>query len=408
MYSSFSHVIKLRIILLFISVFFNAMVMPYVVVYFVEHVGINIASLMVFGVGLAGILGGLLGGRFGDKYGRKRLIVIGEIGSGIGFLIACSASLFNEFLSLIIFLSFLFIYFFSGLSNPAYGALIIDETTTENRKPLYAVLLWVSNMAFALGSILGGFFFYKFSAMLFFFVGCSSFLSCICITIWVKERYIRTNDNSINSPVISNFGKLEVYNQILKSPAFISIVLLSLLLALMNNQLSYYLSVHYVNLFNSAGYTILGFLRSENTLITVFLTFFITKILKKVYEFKTLSVGICMFFLGYIALSIGQNQSILYIAMAVMTIGQIIYSPVIQNFTAEVIPYDHRSTYLSILDVIGHIGGIFAFLFVPLMNYVQPFIITVIYLLFGIISLFIIYRLKHINSKVNTSIRSVS
>ncbi|UHA58622.1 hypothetical protein KDJ21_017515 [Metabacillus litoralis] len=115
-----------------------------------------------------------------------------------------------------------------------------------------------------------------------------------------------------------------------------------------------------------------------------------------------------MFFLGYIALSIGQNQSILYIAMAVMTIGQIIYSPVIQNFTAEVIPYDHRSTYLSILDVIGHIGGIFAFLFVPLMNYVQPFIITVIYLLFGIISLFIIYRLKHINSKVNTSIRSVS
>ncbi|MFD2212137.1 MFS transporter [Metabacillus endolithicus] len=412
MYSSFSNVIKLRIILLFISVFFNAMVMPYIVVYFVERVGINLASMMVFGVGLAGILGGLLGGRYGDKYGRKRLILIGEIGSGTGFLIACSTSFFNEFLSFIIFVSFLFIYFFSGLSNPAYSALIIDETTTENRKAVYVILLWVSNLAFALGSILGGFFFYKFSALLFFLVGCSSFLSCFCIAFWVKDRYTRSkqvslhNNPSTNEPLSVN--KLDVYKQILKSPAFISIVTLSMLLSLMNNQLSYYLSVYYVNLFDSTGYTLLGFLRSENTLMTVLLTFFITNILKKVYEFKTLSIGICLFFVGYIALSIGQNHSILYIAMAVMTVGQIIYSPVIQTVTAEVIPYDHRSTYLSILDVVGHIGGICAFLFVPLMNYVQPINITVIYVLFGVISLTIIYRLKHIRSKVNTAISSVS
>lgn len=71
-YHSFSKLIKLRIVLLLISVFFNAMVMPYVVVYFVERVGINKASLMVLGVGIAGILGGLLGGKLGDKYGRKK------------------------------------------------------------------------------------------------------------------------------------------------------------------------------------------------------------------------------------------------------------------------------------------------------------------------------------------------
>lgn len=411
-YHSFSKMIKLRIVLLLISVLFNAMVMPYVVVYFVERVGINKASLMVLGVGIAGILGGLLGGKLGDKYGRKKMIIFGEIGTGIGFFLACFSSVFTEMLIAIIFISFLLIYFFSGLSGPAYSAFIIDETTNKNRKSVYVVMLWVSNLSFALGSILGGFLFKQYSSLLFFLVGCSSILSCICIAILVQDHFIKrkveSNNLRVKNQIKANSNKLKVYQHMLKAPIFQFLVMLTLILSLMNNQLPYYLSVHYVNIFETEGYTILGFLRSENTLIIFFLTFVITNLLKKVYEIKSLLFGVLLFFIGYIALSMGEIPSILYMAMAIMSIGQIIYSPVIQTISADVIPDEHRSTYLSILDVIGHIGGLCAFLFVPLMQYIQPFKITIIYGVFGFISLIIIYRIKQNRKEEKISIINVS
>lgn len=339
------------------------------------------------------------------------MIIFGEIGTGIGFFLACFSSVFTEMLIPIIFISFLLIYFFSGLSGPAYSAFIIDETTNKNRKSVYVVLLWVSNLSFALGSILGGFLFKQYSSLLLFLVGCSSILSCICIAILVQDHFIKRKMESNNLRVknqIKPFSKLKVYQHMLKAPIFRFLVLLTLILSLMNNQLPYYLSVHYVNIFETEGYTILGFLRSENTLVIFFLTFLITNVLKKVYEIKSLILGVLLFFIGYIALSMGEIPSILYMAMAIMSIGQIIYSPVIQTITADVIPDEHRSTYLSVLDVIGHIGGLCAFLFVPLMQYIQPFKISIIYGLFGLISLIIIYLLKQNLKAVKISITRLS
>ena len=137
----FSSAIKIRIVLRFLTNFSNTMVMPFVVVFFVEQVGVKSASWMIVCIGISSILGYLIGGEMSDQYGRKKIILIGELLLGVGFIIVKISNMpigSKPFLS---FLGFIIIYFFSSVASPAYSAFIIDETTDENRKAVYTVLL---------------------------------------------------------------------------------------------------------------------------------------------------------------------------------------------------------------------------------------------------------------------------
>src|SRR5690606_12195453 len=86
--------------------------------------------------------------------------------------------------------SFMILYIFESAANPAYSALIIDASDEKNRSVIYTCFMWISNVAFAVGSVLGGFFFEKHSAVLFFIVGVSSILSAYCTYYFVEDMYI--------------------------------------------------------------------------------------------------------------------------------------------------------------------------------------------------------------------------
>lgn len=49
----------------------------------------------------------------------------------------------------------------------------------------------------------------------------------------------------------------------------------------MDNQIGYYLSLRYFDLFSEQSYQLLGFLRTENTVISVVFLLWITQKLKK-------------------------------------------------------------------------------------------------------------------------------
>lgn len=60
---TFSRAINIRIALRFLTILSNAMVMPYMAVFFVQKIGAEITTLFVIFIGATSILGYLFGGR---------------------------------------------------------------------------------------------------------------------------------------------------------------------------------------------------------------------------------------------------------------------------------------------------------------------------------------------------------
>lgn len=144
---SFSSAIQIRIALRFLTNFSNTMVMPYVVVFFVEQVGAKTATWMTICIGISGIIGYLMGGKMSDQYGRKKLILLGELLTGAGFILVAIGNMPVGSKPYLSFIGFIIIYLFSSVASPAYSGLVIDETTKENRKKVYTVLMWTAYLS---------------------------------------------------------------------------------------------------------------------------------------------------------------------------------------------------------------------------------------------------------------------
>lgn len=395
---SFSTAIKIRIVLRFLTNFSNTMVMPYVVVFFVEQVGAKTATWMTICIGISGIIGYLIGGKMADQYGRKKLILLGEFLTGTGFIIVAIGNMSVESKPYLSFIGFIIIYLFSSIASPAYSGFIIDETTKENRKNVYTALMWTAYLSFAMGSLTGGFLFHQYATILFVVVACSSFFSFVCVLVWIEDKYQSTLERTVTPETKGKpkHSTLNIYREMLRNPVFISLAYVTLTFALMDEQLSYYLSIRYVSLFGDEGYTILGFLRTENTLLALGLTVFITRFLKKMSDINALFTGSIIFFIGYVLLSISELSNILFLAMAIVTIGEIIFIPSTQAITAEIIPDEYRSTYLGVLGVVSTVGGLLASLFILLTDFFSPIGFTIIYTGIAILTLMIILKLKKV------------
>ncbi|MGB3261862.1 MFS transporter [Paenisporosarcina sp.] len=393
---SFSSAIKIRIALRFLTIFSNAMVMPYVVVFFVEQVGNKTATWMIICIGFSGIIGYLIGGKMADQYGRKKLILIGEFLTAVGFLIVAIGNMPVGSKPFVSFIGFIIIYLFTSVANPAYSAFIIDETTKENRKNVYTVLLWTAYLSIALGSLTGGFLFEQYATILFLVVASVSFISFICVFIWIEDKYQSIVEGAVTPEAKGkpNHSTLKVYREMLRDPVFISVAYVTLTFALMDEQLSYYLSIRYVSLFGDEGYTLLGFLRTENTLLAVGLTVFFTRFLKKMSDLNAIITGSMIFFTGYILLSVSELSNILFLAMGIVTIGELILLPSTQTITAEIIPDEYRSTYSGVLGVVATIGGLLASLFILLTDFLSAVGFTIIYVSMGTLTLMVVLNLK--------------
>ncbi|MFY3790783.1 MFS transporter [Ureibacillus sp. MALMAid1270] len=239
----------------------STMVMPYTVVYFSEKIGLSLTTTMIFIIGIISIIGYLIGGRFTDRFGRKKIIVISEIISGIGFLIVSYFDSLHYFYAIPILVAFCLIYFVESAANPAYSAIIIDVSNESDRKVIYTYFMWSSSVAFAMGSLLGGFLFEDYSVWLFLTVGITSFISSICTYLFIKEIYTPETSISIENNNNGQGSKFNLFG-IFASWTFVFLCIGELLLNILKEQFPNYLSIRIVSKYlvddiNISGYEIL-------------------------------------------------------------------------------------------------------------------------------------------------------
>jgi len=386
----FNQTIRVRMLLKFLSVFAHTMVLPYTVIYFSGKVGLQLTTTLILIIAIISMAGYAIGGKATDRIGRKK-VIISEVVTAIGFMSISYFNSLDQFQVIPIFIAFSLIYFSESAANPAYGALIIDVSTDDNRKLIYTYFMWISYIAFAVGSLVGAYFFELHATALFLLVGIAALISASCTYIFIVETFIVTiinkkSESSDTRPI--NISNLFSYR------LFLLLCIGTMLISTFVEQFPNYLSIRLVSRYENeefkvTGYEMIGYLNLENTVIIAFGVVVLMKIMNRVSEKKSLLMGLFMLGAGYIYISYVIHPILLMVGMLFVAIGELLYLPTHQSIVAKSIPEESRGTHLSILGLMSVIGGMIASLFIWGMQFIPENGITFIFIVLGIFILFI-------------------
>ncbi|MBO8157587.1 MAG: MFS transporter [Bacillaceae bacterium] len=363
--------VKIRIVQIFLSDTVAGAIFPFLAIYFSDHFGATLTGILLIINVILAMFVGLYGGYYADLIGRKRLMVIaGIMRMGAFFVIAAVNSPWftspeiTYIMTVLIWSSF-------GLDGPAAEAMLIDITKPKERKGVFSLIYWSFNLAFAVGGIVGALMFTNHLFLLLLGLSVSMLISNILVIFFIEET-LENPATERQTKVIRKMMKS--YREVAGDRVFMMFVLAGLFIQSLELHLENYIAVRLHNEmpeqsvfgFSVSGVEMVGFLKSENTILVVLLTVFITGMVSKMKDGQTMLISILIYSVGYAVVSYFNNIWILFIFMAVATIGELMRVPVQQEYLASIPPDDKRSSYLAVNGLLFYGASIISSLFVSL------------------------------------------
>ncbi|OPH47302.1 hypothetical protein BC351_12450 [Paenibacillus ferrarius] len=361
-FRDFHHNVKLRIGLSFLSGTANNMVLPFMSIYFSGKLGNTTAGLVVIIGILAGIAAGMIGGYYADRIGRKKLIIAAEIGWMLCFLgmaIANSPWFSSPWLT---FVLMIFVSMFWGVHGPANEAMLLDVTAPEVRKFMYAIMYWMNNLSFAIAGIAGAFLFKSYLFELFIGLFVTGLISLIVTYFFIDEVYQPQTTQGAARNKQSIWAN---YRMVFRDQTFIIFTLASLLLVSVEFHLGNYVGIRlekemvavpFLTWIKSSwsvdGLEMLGFIRTENTVLVVVLSVVVGYIMKRFSDSRVLFIGYTCYIAGYSYLAYSNQPGLLLISMFIATVGELMYVPIKQAYLGNIAPDHARSSYMALYGMV--------------------------------------------------------
>ncbi|MFZ3578835.1 MDR family MFS transporter [Virgibacillus sp. DJP39] len=342
-------------------------VFPFMAIYFTSHINAYVAGVLVLIQVVVQFLTGLYGGYLADIIGRKRLMVTGEIlkvAAFTGMLIANSPMLQSPWTT---FAMLLIIGAASGLVNPAAEAMLIDVSTKETRAFMYAINYWAVNMSLMLGLIVGGWFF---EAFLFELLAILILMSLV--TLWMTAVLIKETYQANEGQITQGYGikpLLKSYQTVMTDWPFLAFTIGGIAILAIEFQRNNYIAVRleqeiiprtidlfHIFPFQLDGIRLLSLLTVANTLMIIFLTASVTKWIRGKNERSIMYIGFILFGIGYAFLAFSNNIPAMFVAVFVLSIGELMYVPTRQSILAEIVDDTRRGSYMAFNGLVFQLG----------------------------------------------------
>ena len=137
--------IRVRLITSFFNRAISSSVMPFMALFFAQHKGaVWAGSFLVINVFISFFIN-LIGGYISDRLPQKRVIVLTSTLSSLMFGFMTVSLIPVEKWIVLFAVSYVIFTITNSLGRPAVQAVIIDSTTPENRKAIYAIEYWLNN-----------------------------------------------------------------------------------------------------------------------------------------------------------------------------------------------------------------------------------------------------------------------
>ena len=353
--------IKLRLLMTFSGLLAYSTVGASMTIYYNKYLGAGITGLLLIVSSVLVFLVGLWGGHLSDRFGRRPLMMFSTLMIASGGAIAALANSPWLFSPWVTYVGFLVLNFGAGLFNTASSAMIVDITDSSNRKLVYGLQYWFINLAILIGSALSGWFFKDYLFELLLAIAIEEFISFGITFFFIPESF---DPSKQEKKAESNI--IKAYFAVAKDRSFMLFCLASVFIAMIFNQIDYYLPVHLSDSFRTTR--LLGLEIYGQRMLTIFIilnTAIIVLFMNKVIQWtrdwsrrQGISIGIVLNASGMLLAFVGHSFLLEILASLIMTIGEMILVPVSQAFRADLMPADKAGTYSGAFAITQPIAAV--------------------------------------------------
>lgn len=347
-YHEYPRVFWIVVVTNFIDRLGGSLLFPFFALYVTRKFEVGMSTVGgLFAVwSVSSFVGGFMGGALTDRLGRKKMIVFSLVATSITVLALGLVDRLELFF-LVGFVSGIF----TDIGWPAYDAMIADILPEEKRAQGYGIIRVALNLAVVIGPVIGGFIAARSYLALFIADVVISLVSASIIFLIIPETRPEAKPGTKPESVGASFGG---YLHVLRNGYFMLFCLASIFMAFvymnMNTTLGVYLrDSHGVP---ESGY---GWILSLNAALVVLFQFAITRRLEKKPQLLMIAAGTALYAIGFALYGFVSAFWLFLVAMAIITVGEMVAMPIQQAVVAKFAPEDMRGRYMA---VYGYSWGI--------------------------------------------------
>jgi MFS family permease len=312
---------------------------PFFTLYITSKFGVGMTTVgLIFGTfSVTGIVGSTIGGALTDRLGRKPMLLFGLAVSAISSIwlgFADSLPLF--------FAGAVFVGLFSNAGGPAQQAMLADILPDSQRAQGFAIWRVVVNVSAAVGPAIGGLMASRSFLSLFITDAAVSVLVAFMVFFLLPETRAFIKKGQRESMVQSFQG----YGRVLRDAIFMFFWVASVFTWLVYMQMNSTLAV-YLRDTHSVSEQGFGLLVSLNAAMVVLFQFAITRRVERYPPFIVMAWGALLYAIGFGVYGFATDYSMFIIAMAIITIGEMLNAPIGQAVVANLAPEDMRGRYMA-------------------------------------------------------------
>jgi MFS family permease len=334
-------------IIQFFTVIGFSICMPFLSLYLYQDRGLSMTmvGIILLAAGLCSAVSQALGGALSDRFGRRPVLLIAAfvsifLYSGLAILIGISAPVWAITVAYIAGRSVL------TITRPVISAMVADFTSKERLTEAYGILRIGANIGWAAGPAIGG---YLATFLPYGWLFGVPVLTCAIVSL-IAFFFVHESSRETNRRV----GLRSMLPPADDRP-LLAFVAVSILLFIVMGQMASTLSIFAVDKvgFSTAQY---GLILTLNGLIVILFQYPMTLALRRVAKFRALIVGSLLYALGYLSFGWITQFGWALGAMAIITAGEIIHSPVTLSVIGELSPQDQRGRYMGLFGLSETIG----------------------------------------------------
>jgi MFS family permease len=285
---------------------------------------------------VSSFIGAFPGGVLTDRFGRKGIIIFSLIATSFSTLLMGFVKEFQFFL-LVAFISGIF----TDVGGPAYEAVFMDLLPQEKRASGFGIRRVAFNLAIVIGPVIGGFIAARSYLALFIIDAIVSGIVALMVFLLIPETKPASPEGKEQESTAQGF---KGYLQVLRDGKFMIFTSVCLLvwLAYMNMNTTLGVFLRDQHGLPEYGY---GWIISINAAMVVLLQFPITRQTEKNPPMLMMAVGSFFVAFGLFLYGFVSTFLLFAVAMAILTVGEMITIPIANAVVASFAPEEMRGRY---------------------------------------------------------------